>query len=147
MVVIEDDESLRGSIRDLLRALGFDVEAFASAEEFLDGTADSDRACLILDVRLAGLSGFDLQRELLATGARPNTIFISGHYDPAGEHEAVSLGAIACLRKPFSAQALIALVRSALDRADDAVPHEDRVGTAETRRTAQPGGRHGRDRL
>ena len=80
VAVIDDDQSVRGAIRSLLRSLGFRVETFASAEDFLDARP-AGIGCLILDVRLSGMSGLDLQQRLAVTGDAPPIVFISAHAD------------------------------------------------------------------
>src|SRR5882672_7222187 len=112
VAVVDDDESVRMAIQSLLRSLGFRVELFASAETFLDARPDGI-GCLILDVRLPGMSGLDLQRQLAAAGGGPPIVFISAHADPIAQRQALSAGALAFLRKPFPATALIDAVRAA----------------------------------
>jgi len=111
VAVIDDDQSVRGAIRSLLRSLGFRVETFASAEDFLD--ARPGIGCLILDVRLSGMSGLDLQQRLAVTGDAPPIVFISAHADQVARQQALAAGAIAFLRKPFAEAALIDAVRRA----------------------------------
>ena len=111
VVVIEDDESVRESLPDLLNEFGYSARAFVSAEEFLASDAVSDVACLILDIGLPGMSGPDLQRELIRRGFSIPTIFITGRPDRSIPPGVLDAGAIACLLKPFSEQDL----RAALD--------------------------------
>jgi FixJ family two-component response regulator len=115
VAVVDDDESVRVAIRSLLRSVGFRVEVFASAESFLDARHDGI-ACLIVDVRLTGMSGLDLQRQLAAAGDAPPVVFISAHDDPVARRQALGAGALAFLRKPFPERALIDAVRSAFGR-------------------------------
>jgi FixJ family two-component response regulator len=115
--VVDDDESVRLAIRSLLHSLGFKVEMFASAEDLLGSARLDDIACLTIDVRLPGMSGLDLQRQLLAAKRELPMIFISAHDDPVARRQAVAAGALAFLRKPFSEKALIDAVRSGLSRA------------------------------
>jgi len=115
--VVDDDESVRLAIRSLLHSLGFKVEMFASAEDLLGSARLDDIACLTIDVRLPGMSGLDLQRQLLAAKRELPMIFISAHDDPVARRQAVAAGALAFLRKPFSEKALIDAVRSGLARA------------------------------
>lgn len=112
VAVIDDDQSVRGAIRSLLRSLGFRVETFASAEDFLDARS-AGIGCLILDVRLSGMSGLDLQQRLAVTGDAPPIVFISAHADQVARQQALAAGAIAFLRKPFAEAALIDAVRRA----------------------------------
>jgi len=115
--VVDDDESVRLAIRSLLHSLGFKVEMFASAEDLLGSARLDDIACLTIDVRLPGMSGLDLQRQLLAAKRELPMIFISAHDDQVARRQAVAAGALAFLRKPFSEKALIDAVRSGLARA------------------------------
>jgi len=105
--IVDDDESVRMAIRSLLRSLRFTVEMFGSAEELLGSVRLDDIARLIVDVHLPGMSGVDLQRRLLAAQHELPIIFISAHDDPVAERHALTAGALAFLRKPFSEKALI----------------------------------------
>src|SRR2546426_2210492 len=120
--IVDDDESVRMAIRSLLRSLGFKVETFGSAEDLLGSARLDDIACLIVDLRLPGMSGVDLQRQLLAAKRELPLIFISAHDDPVAGRQAVAAGALAFLRKPFSEKALIDAVRSGLARAGGGHP-------------------------
>ena len=113
VAVVDDDESVRVAIRSLLRSLGFGVEVFASAEGFLEAPHEK-MACLIVDVRLPGMSGLDLQRQLTAAGDRVPIIFISAHAGAVVQQQALAAGALAFLPKPFPEHALIDAVRSAI---------------------------------
>src|SRR6266446_6699761 len=104
--IVDDDESVRMAIRSLLRSLGFKVEIFGSAEDLLVSARLDDIACLIVDVRLPGMSGLDLQRQLLAANREFSMIFISAHDDPVARRHVITAGALAFLRKPFSEEAL-----------------------------------------
>jgi FixJ family two-component response regulator len=109
--VVDDDESVRESLPDLLREFGFEVEAFASAEEFLGSDRMSETRCLILDVAMPGMSGPDLLRELIVRQRHIPIIFITAHGDQATRPRLIAQGAVDCLLKPFSDTAL----RAALD--------------------------------
>jgi len=109
--VVDDDESVRESLPDLLRELGFEVETFASAEEFLASGCMSETRCLILDVAMPGMSGPDLLRELILRRQGIPTVFITAHGDPTTRPRLMAQGAVECLLKPFSDTAL----RAALD--------------------------------
>ena len=115
--IVDDDESVRMAIRSLLRSLGFKVEIFGSAEDLLGSARLDDIACLIVDVRLPGMSGLDLQRQLLAANREFSMIFISAHDDPVARRHAITAGALAFLGKPFSEKALTDAIRSGLSRA------------------------------
>src|SRR5689334_20451486 len=101
--VIDDDESIRESLKSLMRSVGLGVETFASAQEFLQSARPDVPACLILDVRMPGLSGLDLQRDL--ADAIP-IIFITGHGDIPMSVRAMKAGAVEFLTKPFRDQDL-----------------------------------------
>ena len=111
--VVDDDESVRESLPDLLREFGFEVETFASAEEFLSSGRMSETRCLILDVAMPGMSGPDLLRELILRRQRIPTVFITAHGDQTTRPRLIAQGAVDCLLKPFSDTAL----REALDAA------------------------------
>ena len=112
--VVDDDESLRWALQGLLKSAGFQSEAFASAEEFLDSGRLPDTACLVLDVRMAGINGLELQKQLLASGWATPIIFISAHCGEAARAHALRRGAIDFLRKPFSAEALLSAIATAV---------------------------------
>ena len=114
--VVDDDESVRMAVGSLLRSLGFRIEMFGSAEDLLGSAQLDDIACLIVDVRLPGLSGLDLQRQLLAAKRELPMIFISAHADPVARRQALTAGAVAFLRKPFSEKALIDAVHPGLSQ-------------------------------
>ena len=114
--VVDDNESVRESLPDLLRHSGFEVQAFASAEEFLESEAVNETSCLILDVGLPGMSGPDLQQELTRRGQHIPTIFITAQGEPSLSPLLVARGAVACLFKPFSDTALLHAVKAALGR-------------------------------
>ena len=113
--VVDDSESVRESLPDLLRSSGFNVQAFASAEAFLESEAVGETRCLILDVGLPGMSGPDLHQELMRRGRDIPTIFITAQGDRSLRPRLVARGAAACLFKPFSDTALLDAVKAALD--------------------------------
>jgi FixJ family two-component response regulator len=104
--VVDDDESVRESLPDLLAELGFRARAFASAEEFLESGAVGDTRCLILDITMPGMSGPELYRELLARGHAVPTVFISAHVNENMRANLMKQGAVACLFKPFTEKEL-----------------------------------------
>ena len=112
--VVDDDESVRESLPDLLRELGFAVEAFSSAEAFLASETVSETSCLILDVALPGMTGPDLQRELMHRRQQVPIVFITAHGDDTLRPRLLLLGAVACLFKPFSESALLDALDAAL---------------------------------
>jgi FixJ family two-component response regulator len=111
--VVDDDESVRESLPDLLRELGFAARTFASAEEFLASDSIDTTSCLILDVAMPGMSGPDLLRELTRRQQRVPTVFITAHGSQATRPQLIAEGAVDCLLKPFSDTAL----RDAIDAA------------------------------
>ena len=114
VAVIDDDESVRESLPDLLREFGYAVQAFASAKDFL-AVGDLDRTrCLILDVAMPVMSGPDLQRELQRRGKGIPVVFITAHGDETVRPRLLEQGAVDCLFKPFSDTALLAALGSAL---------------------------------
>ena len=112
--VVDDDESVRESLPDMLRELGFAAAAFSSAEEFLASDVISRTNCLILDVKMPGMSGPDLQRALTALGQEIPIVFITASGDKAVRAGLLSDGAVECLFKPFSEAALLDALQSAL---------------------------------
>ena len=111
--VVDDDESVRESLPDLLREFGFTVETFASAEEFLASGRIAETRCLVLDIAMPGMSGPDLQRELTQRRQKVPIVFMTAHADKTIFPRLIEQGAAACLLKPFSDTAL----RDALDAA------------------------------
>jgi FixJ family two-component response regulator len=112
--VVDDDESLRESLEGLLKSLGYAVEVFASAESFLNSGALARTDCLILDVRMAGMSGPELQVELIRRGVTVPIVFVTAHGDEQVGVRVMIDGAVACLLKPFSEQSLLNAISRAL---------------------------------
>lgn len=112
--VVDDDESVRESLPDLLREFGFEAQAFASAEEFLESDRVGETRCLILDVAMPGMSGPDLQLELTRRQHTIPIIFITAHRDESVRLRVLEHGAVQYLFKPFSDTALLAALTSAL---------------------------------
>ena len=117
--IVDDDVSVRRSTRRLLRSSGFRAEAFASAEEFLESKSAAETTCLILDLRMPGMNGLELQRRLTQNGHRVPIIFLSAHASEEEERSAFSAGAVQFLRKPISKEALLSAIRDALKRSID----------------------------
>ncbi|MGO9369053.1 MAG: response regulator transcription factor [Terriglobales bacterium] len=116
--IVDDDESVRESLPDLLRVLGFAARAFSSAEEFLgSGYVDQTR-CLLLDVAMPGMSGPDLQRELKLRWKEIPVVFITAQTDEAIRSRVLEQGAVECLLKPFSDIALLDAINTALRKSD-----------------------------
>jgi FixJ family two-component response regulator len=112
--IVDDDESVRDALENLLKSIGYRAEVFASAEEFLRLGHHEDSRCLILDVRMPGLSGLELQRQLVSSGPSIPIVFITAHGDEAERAQAFRAGAVAFLRKPFAEEALLTAVQAAL---------------------------------
>ncbi|KIQ26141.1 chemotaxis protein CheY [Variovorax paradoxus] len=112
--IVDDDESVREALPDLLREFGFTVEAFASAREFLASAFIDDTRCLILDIAMPGMSGPELQRELQSRGKHLPIVFITAHADHDVRSRMLAQGAIECLFKPFSESALLGAIDTAL---------------------------------
>src|SRR5215467_1079727 len=130
--VVDDDPSIRDSLRQLITSVGFKAEVFASARAFLDARRPEAPGCLVLDVRLPGLSGLDLQRELVETDAELPIIFITGHGDIPMSVRAMKAGAVEFLTKPFREQELLDAIRSGIER--DRTIRVERQDRAELRR-------------
>ncbi len=118
--VVDDDDSVRKALARLIRSVGLNVETFASAREFLARGPHDGSSCLILDVRMPGLSGLDLQKELAASGSTISIIFITGHGTIPMSVQAMRAGAVEFLEKPFEDQTLIDAVHEALQKDEQA---------------------------
>ena len=114
--VVDDDTSLRESLKNLIRSVGLRVEAFASAQEFLGSKRPNVPSCLVLDVRLPGLSGLDLQKRMAVSNVEIPIIFITGHGDIPMTVQAMKAGAVEFLTKPFRDQDLLDSIQQALER-------------------------------
>lgn len=114
--VVDDDESVRESLPDLLREFGFAAQAFSSAEEFLSSDCVGQTKCLILDVAMPGMTGPDLQRELARRRQKIPIVFITAHSGEAVGPRLLKQGAVDCLFKPFTDTALLEALNAALQR-------------------------------
>lgn len=112
--VVDDDESIRESLPDLLREFGFEAQTFSSAEEFLASEAVADTNCLLLDVAMPGMSGPDLQRELNAREQSIPIVFITAQRDATVRPHLIAQGAVECLFKPFEPVDLLEALNTAL---------------------------------
>ncbi len=129
--VVDDDASVRNAIKTLLEASGYNVETNESAQAFLDRKLEHVSGCLVLDVKMSGLSGLDLQQELAAADVHLPIIFITGHADVPMSVQAMKAGAMEFLTKPFRNQELLNAVRQALE--NDNLAHVDRAERAGVR--------------
>ena len=127
--IIDDDAGVRASIQDLVESVGLHAVSFATAQEFLLGKRGDGPSCLVLDVRLPGISGLDLQRELRKTASKIPIIFITGHADVPMTVTAMKSGAVEFLTKPFRDQDLLDVIQRALTR--DRVVREKQKQLAE----------------
>ena len=116
IAIVDDEESIREALQSLLRSVGFRVEGFASAEDFLQSALLPGMSCVILDVRMPGMGGLELQRQLAADQRRIPIIFITAHGDEEACTRALQAGAVDFLAKPFSEEALLTAVHTALER-------------------------------
>jgi FixJ family two-component response regulator len=132
--VVDDDRSVRDSLRRLFTSVGLTVEVFPSAQAFLESPRPDSPACLVLDVRLPGLSGLDLQRELVRTDATLPIVFLTGHGDIPMSVRAMKAGAVEFLTKPVREQDLLDAIQFAIER--------DRAGRRERRELAALHGRY-----
>jgi FixJ family two-component response regulator len=114
ITVIDDDESVRSSLRDLVQSLGFAVATFGSAEEFLRSGCLETTACVVTDVRMPGMSGIELQHRLLADGDKTPMVFVTSYPEEAVRARALKAGALGFLRKPFDDDSLIDCLNRAL---------------------------------
>jgi FixJ family two-component response regulator len=112
--IVDDDESVRESLPDLLKEFGFAVQAFASAEEFLDSGRVDETRCLVLDIAMPGMSGPELQRELKRRSQPIPIVFITANEDSSECARVMDAGAVSCLIKPFSETALLRAVTKAI---------------------------------
>jgi len=131
--VVDDDSAVRESLDSLLRSVGLRVESFSSASEFLRQKAPEGPACLVLDVRLPGLSGLDLQREMLGAERAVPIIFITGHGDIPMSVRAMKAGAVEFLTKPFRDQDLLDAIHQAVERDRAALQRRAELAELRTR--------------
>jgi FixJ family two-component response regulator len=119
--IVDDDESMRESTKGLVRSLGYQAAAFASAEEFIQSDSLDNTSCLIADVQMPGLSGIDLQRWLIDRGVQMPTIFITAFPEEVTRLRAVKAGAVGYLGKPFSEESLLKCLDTALGSSDERI--------------------------
>jgi FixJ family two-component response regulator len=114
--IVDDDESIRKGLGRLFKSVGFDVQCFGSAEEFLNSGDFQGSACLILDLRMPGMDGLELQRRLIADNWQIPIVFLTAHSDEHSRAQAMKAGAIDFVDKPFNEASLIRNVNKAVDR-------------------------------
>ena len=114
MAIVDDDDALRNSLDNLLRSVGFRVQGFASAEAFLQAQHAPETACLILDVRLPGMHGLELQRQLVAAHWGIPIIFVTAYANDDAHERALAAGAVAFLSKPCREEDLLQAIEAAL---------------------------------
>jgi FixJ family two-component response regulator len=129
--VVDDDASIRDAVKSLLKSVGLRAEAFGSTEEFVKAARPDATSCLVLDVRLPGMSGLDFQADLEKRGVRIPIIFITAHGDIPMTSRAMKAGAIEFLPKPFQKQELLDAIEQALER--DRAMREEESGLAKLR--------------
>lgn len=116
IAIVDDDEPLREALGSVLKAAGFSIETFASAEDFLNSPNREEIACLLLDVRLPGMSGIELQRRLFEAGDQTPIIFVTAHGDASLRDVLMKAGAAGFLNKPVRSDMLLKEIYSALDK-------------------------------
>jgi FixJ family two-component response regulator len=123
--VVDDEPGIRQGLERLLRASGFEVATYASAEEFL--VCADEEGCMVLDLEMPGMSGLELQKELLERGARWQIVFLSGRYDVVARarQPALNAGAVAVLEKPVTADVLLDAIELAIERLGLAPPSRE----------------------
>ena len=117
--IVDDDESIRAATKALLRSVGYEVETFASADLFLESGALRETECLILDIRMPGTDGLELQRRMNEEAWPVPVIFVTAHDDETNRRKALEAGARAVFRKPFDAHELVAVIQATLDRREE----------------------------
>lgn len=125
--VVDDNPSVRKSLSRLLAAAGYTVEAFASAREFLTRVPSEGPCCLVLDVRMPGLTGIELQAALVAAGRRMSIVFVTGHIDVRMSVKAMKGGAVDLLTKPIDRQELLAAIERAVTKDEKDLSEEIRI--------------------
>ena len=116
IAIVDDDFSAREGLSSLIRSTGFEVETFASAQEFLARHGAEAPSCLVLDLQLPGLSGLDLQKRMAAAGLEIPIVFLTGHGNIPASVQAMKAGAVEFLTKPFDEQALLRAIQEAVER-------------------------------
>ena len=112
--IIDDDGLVREGLKDCMESAGYSVEVFGSAEEFLASQLSRSASCLLVDIKLPGISGLELQRRLMAVGSPAAIVFVTAHGTDANRERALSNGAAALLSKPVRREELLTVVRTAI---------------------------------
>jgi RNA polymerase sigma factor (sigma-70 family) len=131
--VVDDDASVRRSLARLIQSAGFSVETFSSAQAFLAEDHSRDPACLVLDIQMPGVSGLDLQEDLLGAGLDVPIVFITGHGSVPQTVQAMRAGAVDFIEKPFSEEQLLRAVRQAIDRHDESAKRREETESVNQR--------------
>jgi FixJ family two-component response regulator len=114
--IVDDDDALRNSLKNLIRSFGWRVQCFSSAEAFLRSNQVGETGCLILDDRMRGISGLELQRQMVVANSHTPIIFITAHEDDDRRRQALEAGAVAFLQKPFYQEELLNAIDAALKK-------------------------------
>jgi FixJ family two-component response regulator len=131
--IVDDDEDVRASMRRLLKTVGLQAEVFANAQDFQHRKIPHGPSCLVLDIRLPGMSGLDVQRNLINAGVNIPIIFITAHADVPMTVQAMKSGAVEFLTKPFRDQDLLDAIEQALQRDQVARQHQKEIGVLQER--------------
>lgn len=124
--IIDDDQAVRDAISDLVEGMGLTAESYANAEDFLDSYKHCDTGCMVLDVRMPGMSGLDLQARMASMDINLPIVFITGHGDVPMAVKAMKNGAVDFIEKPFREQALWDCIRKALDHSYELCEHNNK---------------------
>jgi two-component system response regulator FixJ len=125
--IVDDDDAVRDSLEELLASVGIDAESFSSAQEFLDFYTPTMQGCIILDIRMPGMSGLDMQKKLIKYESALSIIFITGHGDVPMAVEAMKCGATEFIQKPFRDQELLDCIRIALETSQGEHQRRERI--------------------
>ncbi|MBF0479183.1 MAG: response regulator [Candidatus Omnitrophica bacterium] len=117
--IVDDDESVCCSLKILLSTFDFDVKTFNSAQSFFNAVPNHEPGCLVLDIHMPGLDGWETQKRILASGSKRSIIFISAEKHENAAQQAVKVGAVGFLQKPFEGQELVDLINGALDKTNE----------------------------
>lgn len=114
IAVVDDDQSVREALENLISSVGYEVDLFESAEDFLESAEMNNTACLVLDLRMPGMSGLELQHKLRDEGRNTPVIIVTAHGQDTARKEALAAGAVAFLNKPFQEDVLLGAINSAI---------------------------------